>query len=148
MIFRQPQNNHLYIKLAERISGLETGLESYLHRPPFIDNFFLINQEKEPLEFELVTSPEALYFQTRLGEFVLAFQDSRTISIQIPPNQTAGVTFNVRSKYWTTHERGGELKSIRNGWPGQHTNAVSEIDVKLAIELVEGALAVPMVFRN
>jgi glycogen debranching enzyme len=121
MVFQQPDKNHLYVKLAERISGLEMGLESYLPRPPFVDNLCIINKEKQALEFEVVTSPEALYLQTELGEFVLAFQDLRTISIQVPANQTAGLSFNVRSKFWVANEWGGELKSIRN--LGYRTNS-------------------------
>lgn len=145
MIFKQPDKNHLYIKLAERISGLETGLESYLLRPPIIDNLCITNEEKEALEFELVTSPEALYFQTGLGEFALAFQDSRTISIQIPTNQTAGLNFYVRSKYLTTNERGGEIKSIRNlGYSTNSTiihNQISHEDEGYKVEiLVKGGI--------
>jgi glycogen debranching enzyme len=114
LLYHRPEKNQLYVKLAERISGLEAGLESYLFRQPYIDNLYIIDKQGKHLDFELVTSPDVLYLQTKIGEFGLTFQDGRTISIQVPDDQVAGLSFYVRSKLWVTNDQGGELKSIRN----------------------------------
>jgi glycogen debranching enzyme len=74
----------------------------------------LVDAKGEELDFDLITSPDTLYFQTNIGEFGLIFQDLRTISVQIPAGQTAGLRFHVRSAFWFTNESGGEIKSIRN----------------------------------
>jgi glycogen debranching enzyme len=104
----------LYMKLAERIVGLEPGLEAYLQRKPFIDNLALIDEDGNELEFSVVTSPQALYFHTSIGEFGVVFQDLRTISVGIPADTTAGLRFQVRPVVWFNSDVGGELKSIRN----------------------------------
>jgi glycogen debranching enzyme len=115
LLVHQYANSYkLYIKLAERIMGLEPGLDAYLQRKPFIDNLTLIDKDGNELEFSIVTSPQALYFQTSIGEFGVVFQDLRTISIGIPVDQTAGLRFEIRPVIWYNSDFGGELKSIRN----------------------------------
>ena len=94
--------------------GLEPGLEGYLQRLPFVDNLALIDKDGNELEFSVVTSPNALYFQTAIGEFGIVFQDLRTISIGLPADQAAGLRFQVRPVFWHISDFGGELKSIRN----------------------------------
>ncbi len=120
LVYRYPAQSRLLIKLAERLSGLEPGLEAYLHRLPFIDNLTLINEQGDALDFSLITSPDTLYFNTEIGEFGMVFQDLRTVSIGIPANQVAGLRFRVRPDFWHTVETGGELKSMRNF--GYNTN--------------------------
>ena len=114
LVYQHPNQSHLYIKLAERITGLESDFEAYLDRPPFIDDLVLIDGKGQPLEFSLVTSPDTLYFQTEIGEFGMLFQDLRTISVHIPVDQLAGLRFRVRPQSWESNALGGELKSIRN----------------------------------
>jgi hypothetical protein len=114
LVYQYPNRNQLFVKLAERISGLEPGLEAYLNRPPFIDELALIDEEGHTLDFNLVTTPDTLYFQTELGEFGLVFQDLRTISVHVPADQIAGLRFCVRPQFWNADDSGGELKSIRN----------------------------------
>jgi glycogen debranching enzyme len=114
LIYQYPEESRLYIKLAERMSGLEPGLESYLTRPPFIDNLYLIDSDGNELVFDLTTSPDTLYLKTEMGESALIFQDINTISIQVPAEQVAGLRFHVRSAFWYTNDTGGEVKSIRN----------------------------------
>jgi len=114
LVYQYPGQSRLFIKLAERISGLEPGLESYLDRLPFIDDLSLIDENGKALEFTLVTSPHTLYFQTVIGEFGMVFQDLRTITVGIPKNQIAGLRFRVRPELWHTLDTGGALKSIRN----------------------------------
>ena len=114
LIYQYPQKSQLYVKLAERISGLEPGLEDYLQRPPFIDYLELTDAEGNSLDFEVETTPYAIFLKTRLGEFGLVFQDLRTLLFHIPETCTAGLRFHVRPSYWKTNGAGGELKFIRN----------------------------------
>ncbi len=41
LVFRYPQLSGLYVKLAERLIQLESNIEAYLHRPPFIQGLYL-----------------------------------------------------------------------------------------------------------
>ncbi|MBN1304955.1 MAG: hypothetical protein JXA13_11015 [Anaerolineales bacterium] len=114
LIYQHPEQSRLFIKLAERLPDLEPGLESYLRRPPFIDNLEFIDEEGNALDFEMTTAPDAVFFTTRIGEFGLVFQDIRTISIGIPVDLTAGIRMHVLPEFWNATNSGGSLKSIRN----------------------------------
>jgi hypothetical protein len=114
LLFQEPGRSRLYIKLAERLTAIEPGLEAYLQRPPFVRDLVLIDEEGDLLDFELETLAHALYFNTRLGDFGLVFQDRQTISFGLPPNVTAGIRFHVMSQFLNTSAEGGVLKSIRN----------------------------------
>jgi putative isomerase len=114
LIFQKPQQSRLLVKLAERLTSIQPDIEAYLHRPPFIPDLCLVDEAGEVIEFEVETSPQALYFRTRLGEFGLVLQNSRTLSFGLPAHVTAGLRFHVSPQYWEQTEQGGAFKSIRN----------------------------------
>lgn len=114
LIFKEPDRCGLYIKLAERLTAIEPGLESYLSRPPFIRDLCLVAEDGEALDFEAETRAHAVYFETRIGEFGLVFQDRQTLSFGLPPNTTAGLRFHVTPQFIHLSEEGGVMKSIRN----------------------------------
>jgi putative isomerase len=114
LIFKDPEHSVLNIKLAERLTALDPDIEAYLRRPPFIRDLTFIDEAGSPLEFEELTRPHVLFFRTVLGDFGLVFQDVRTISIGLPPNQTAGLRFHVSPQYWQRNATGGAFKSVRN----------------------------------
>jgi putative isomerase len=114
LVFQSPGQDRLLLKLAERLTQLQPDIDAYRHRPPFIRDFYLIDENGEPLEFEVVTYPHALFFETKLGEFGLVFQDSRTLALGVPPRRTAGMRFHVSPQFWQETERGGVFKSVRN----------------------------------
>ena len=115
LVFQVPGRSHLYIKLAERLLGLEPGLEDYFHRPPFIDDLRLVDDGGNALEFGITTSPERLQFDTTLGDFQLVFQDSETLAFGLPPGKTCGLRFRLRKEYCNTAGAAGELRrAIRN----------------------------------
>jgi len=114
LVFKDPKKSSLHIKLAERLLGLDPGLEAYLKRPPFIRNLTLIDQHGEVIEFESIVSPNAIYLHTELGEFGMVYQDNQILSFGLPPNMTAGIKFVVTPYLWQKGESGGSLKSIRN----------------------------------
>ncbi len=114
LVFQQPGQSRLYIKLAERLIGLEPGLEAYLRRPSYITDLGFVDERGNTLDFETVTAPNVIYFKTRIGEFGLVFQDKRTLAFGLPANTVCGLRFLVLPNYGRSHENGGELKSIRN----------------------------------
>ena len=46
LVFQAVSQNHFYIKLAERLTSIEPGIETYLRRPPFIHNLCLIEWQQ------------------------------------------------------------------------------------------------------
>ncbi len=114
LIFLNPDQYTMYIRLAERLTSVESNIEAYLHRPPFIHDLCFVDQHGQRLPFETTTYPHALYFSTRLGDFGLVFQDRRSLSFGLPPQTIAGLSFHVSPQFWKMTEQGGEFKSIRD----------------------------------
>jgi putative isomerase len=114
LVFRKAGRSRLLLKLAERLTELQPDIEAYLRRPPFINDLCLVDEQGEVLDFEVVTYPHALDFQTRLGEFGLVFQDKRTLAFGLPPQVTAGLRFHVSPQFWEQTDQGGVFKAIRN----------------------------------
>jgi glycogen debranching enzyme len=114
LVFKAPNISQFYIKLAERLTNVELGIETYLRRPPFIHNLCLIDGEGELLEFEVTSLPHILYLKTRLGDFGLVFGDEHTMIFGFPPNTTAGIKFHVTPQLCRSLENGGEFRSIRD----------------------------------
>ena len=114
LVFQVPDESRMLVKLAERLTSVEPGIEAYLRRPPFIRELGFIDENEDPLEFEVVTYPHILYFKTRLGDFGLTFQDSQTLSFGLPPDQKVGIEFHVSPQFWRENDDGGEFKSVRN----------------------------------
>jgi len=114
LVFKDPIQDCLFIKLAERLTGVEPGLEAYLHRPPFVKNLYLVDESGEQLDFDISSYPHAIKFGTKIGEFGLVFINTQTLGIGLPPGKAAGVHFHVAPQFWRETSAGGELKSIRN----------------------------------
>ena len=114
LVYRQPASSQLYIKLAERLTGLVSNLEAYLRRPPFIRSLGFIDEDQNWLEFEIETNPHILKFNTRIGMFSLVFHDKRTLSFGIPPEKKAGIRFHVSPQFWQETSKGGVFKAVRN----------------------------------
>jgi putative isomerase len=115
LVYQVPGQSRLLIKLAERLTELQPGLDTYRHRPPFIHNFTLVDEEGSQLDFEeVVTYPHALCFRTSLGDFTLVFQGERVLSLGVPPEVTAGIRFHVSPQFWEETENGGVFKAVRN----------------------------------
>jgi putative isomerase len=114
LVFKYPDRDHLYVKLAERLTAVQPGLETYLFRPPYIHDLCFIDEEGMPLTYHLTTYPHALFFQTRLGTFTLAFHRGDTLAIGLPPGVPAGIRFRVSTQMWQQDEDGGSLKAVRN----------------------------------
>lgn len=115
LVYQVPGQSRLLVKLAERLTELQPGLDAYRHRPPFIHSFSLVDETGTQLDFqEVVTYPHAICFRTRMGDFTLVFQDDRTLSLGLPPEVTAGLRFHVSPQFWEETGKGGVFKAVRN----------------------------------
>ncbi len=114
LVYKEKDHTRLFIKLAERLTELEPGLDTYLRRPPFIRDLYFTDEKGNNLDFEVTSYPHILYFTTRMGEIGLVFQDRTTISIGLPQQKTIGIRFHVTPQFWKETEQGGHFKFIRN----------------------------------
>ncbi|MFN2197629.1 MAG: amylo-alpha-1,6-glucosidase [Anaerolineales bacterium] len=140
LVFQEENQSRLFVKLAERLIGLEPGLEAYRFRPPFLQDISLLDADGNPLEYKTTTFPHAIYFETDIGDFGLVFQDKHTLSFGIPAGQTAGLRFRVAPQFWHTLERGGVLKGIRNMEYQTNgkivSNRIDPVDGSYAVEIL------------
>jgi putative isomerase len=114
LIYQSAKKKHFYIKLAERLSFLDSQIETYLNRLPFIDELYLLDGSGNALDYEITSYPHMLKLSTVIGEFGLVFQDERTISIGLPPHTHAGISFLATPQYWKISGQGGQFKAVRN----------------------------------
>ena len=114
LVYQEPGQSRLLVRLAERLTCLDPDPEAYLRRLPFIHNLAFVDEAGAPLEFKRDTSPDVLCFQTRIGEFKVAFQDNHTLAIGLPPGMAAGIRFHVNPDMRFKFDTGGEIKSVRN----------------------------------
>ena len=124
LVYQHIEKPGLYIKLAERLIGVEPGIESYLHRPPFIDDLCFIDAQGKVLDFKTITMPEMLRFQSPAGDFCLVFQDLNTLAFGLPNHTTVGIRFRIRPTHWHPTDQGGELKHVRNAVYHAHNGKV------------------------
>lgn len=114
LVFKSPDGSGLYVRLAERLTRIQPGLERYLVRPPYLQDLVLVDGQGQPLDYALTTYPHALEFRTRLGLFTLTFQRADTLAIGLPPGVDAGIQFCVRTQMWQATPQGGSFKAVRN----------------------------------
>jgi putative isomerase len=114
LVFRESDKSRLLIKLAERLTGVQPGLEAYRTRPPFIRDLTLVDEKGEELDFEVLTNPHLLQLETKLGTFGVAFKDLTTIAFGLPHGTTAGLRLHVSPQFWKETSAGGLFRAIRN----------------------------------
>jgi glycogen debranching enzyme len=114
LVFCDPERYQLTVKLAERLTNVQPDIEAYLRRPPFISEMAFIDEEGHELPFSITTYPHVLIFKTSLGEFRLALQDERTLSIGLPDQTLSGIRFHVSPQHWEQTRQGGVFRSVRN----------------------------------
>ncbi len=102
-------DHHLSIRLAERWLKRDQKLAAYRDRPPIIDNWTFIDENGQPLEFELVTFPHRIDCLTRIGPFSLAFLDTESLLISLPA-AVCGLEFRANLDKAQVDRRGGILR--------------------------------------
>lgn len=113
LLFKYVDNDRMYIKLAERLTAVQPGIDTYRYRPPYIQDLCFIDQEGMPLAYRLTTYPHALVFETRLGTFTITFHKGDTLAIGLP-GAPAGIRFRVSTQMWQHDADGGSLRGVRN----------------------------------
>ena len=114
LILQDKEKPYFSIKLAERLTAIQPDIEAYLRRAPFIKDFYLLDEDGEVLDFNVITYPHIVHLQTRLGDFALVFQDEKTIALGLPPKSRTGIRFHVQPQFWETTDGGGIFKAVRN----------------------------------
>jgi hypothetical protein len=114
LIFKRETAPRLYIKLAERLTALQPGLDAYRDRAPFIERIELVDRNRQALDFDIVSYPHVIYLRTKIGTFGITFQSESAIAFGIPDQQIAGLRFHVSPQFWSPRSHGGVFKAIRN----------------------------------
>lgn len=114
LVLLDKENPSFSVKLAERLTMIQPDIEAYLHRPPFIKDFYLLDEDGQVLDFKVTTYPHIVYLETQRGEFAMVFQDAKTISLGLPPRSRAGIRFHVQPQFWETTDGGGVFMGVRN----------------------------------
>jgi glycogen debranching enzyme len=99
----------LYIRLAERWTEWVEEVGDYRRRAPVVQEFLLTDERGNPVDFQMTAYPHILFFQTRLGEFWMAFLDEETLYLKLP-NTRCGISFLAFATHGRTDRRGGEFK--------------------------------------
>jgi putative isomerase len=107
MVFRV--SDMLSVRLAERWFKAAGQLSAYRRRPPLIDEWRFTDGDGRPLPFELTTYPHRVDCATAVGTFTLAFVDTETILVVLPPAR-CGLTFLANLDQCQTDRRGGILR--------------------------------------
>jgi putative isomerase len=106
-------NQHLRVRLAERWFKLDEQLSSYRSRPPLIDEWRFTDGDGNPLELDVITHPHRIDLKTTAGAFTLAFVDTETLLVTLPPAR-CGMTFRANLDQCQTDRRGGILRLTGN----------------------------------
>ena len=114
MVFQAMDKSEFYIKLAERLTDVEPGIETYLKRPPFINHLCLIDENGNELAFEVTSYPNVIYMSTELGDFSLVFREDHGIVFGLPAGITAGIRFHVSVQICKIVETGGKIITVRD----------------------------------
>jgi len=102
---------HLQIRLAERWFKREGQLSGYRQRPPIVDEWHLTDGDGNPLPLDVSTRPHCVELRTAVGLFRLAFLDSETLILALPP-APCGITFRASVDKAETDRRGGVLRLV------------------------------------
>ncbi len=114
LVYQDPGQSRLFIKLAERLADLEPGIDAYIRRPPFIRDLVLIDKNGEALEFRLqsesggeLKSVRNLAYTTNgamLKNRITPERDGYTIECIVRAGDDCAITLHVSSKNNLHHE--------------------------------------------
>lgn len=113
LVFREPGQSRLYVRLCERWPKLEYTEGSYRVRPPIVKQLELLDGEGHPLRWELVPYPHKLVFRTPAGTFEMCFATPELLALRPPPGRW-GLRFVVRADDVRLDRRGGRARGVRN----------------------------------
>jgi hypothetical protein len=110
LICKQATQHQLTVKLAERLTQAEAGID---HQPPLVDGIWLIDQHGSLLDFELTTYPHALIMNSKIGRFICAFHNEEALAVAIPKGKIAGIRLRMRAEKGQINQSGGQIHGLR-----------------------------------
>lgn len=113
LVFREPGQPRLYVRVCERWPKLEYTEGTYRIRPPLVKELHLLDGDGQPLRWELTPYPHKLVLHTAIGNFELCFAHPELLALR-PPDSRWGLRFVVRADTLTRDRRGGRAKGVRN----------------------------------
>ncbi|MEP6988915.1 MAG: hypothetical protein ABI970_25155, partial [Chloroflexota bacterium] len=111
MLFRK--ENELFIRLAERWEKVQSRTGHYRMRPPILKEFAFLDDEGQPLPFEVESYPHLTKLKTAQGTFDFVFTDAETLLLRMPPGKH-NFQFSAQGDRGQIGRRGGDLHGIRN----------------------------------
>jgi len=112
MIFRDTDDRFL-VRLAERLTGIDPGIEAYLKRAPFIDQLAIIDENGAEIPYVLTWNPYGVRLETIVGKFHLLIDSSDRLVIGIPDGARAGVRFRCNNGFYRETLENGIQKPVR-----------------------------------
>ena len=112
MIFRDADDRFL-IRLAERLTRIDPGIEAYIQRPPFIDQLALIDKNGAEIPYVLTWNPYGVRLKTAVGDFYLLIDLSDRLVIGIPDGARAGVRLRCNAGHYRETLANGIQKPVR-----------------------------------
>ncbi len=103
------EDDHFSVRLAERWLKLAGKLSAYRQRPPLIEQWAFTDGDGNPMPLKLTTYPHCMIVDTPVGVFTMAFQDSETLYVSLPPAR-CGMDFYARLDQAHVDRRGGVLR--------------------------------------
>ena len=107
LVFRD--GSRLLFRLAERWLKRAGQLSAYRSRPPILEDWAFTDGEGKPLAATLTTYPHRLDVNTAPGLYTLAFVDTETILVVLPPGP-CGISFRANLAQAQIDRRGGVLR--------------------------------------
>lgn len=114
LIYQYPDESRLFIKLAERLTNIFPGLETYLTRDPFINDFQIIDSDSRQVGFLASVWPHFVRLNTGAGSLQIAFEDQETFHISLSKDVRLGFKFKVHADRYEVFAAGGFANAYRN----------------------------------
>ncbi|MCA0455734.1 MAG: hypothetical protein LCI00_17290 [Chloroflexi bacterium] len=111
MLFRR--ENELYIRLAERWEKIQSRTGHYRLRPPIVKEFAFLDDEGQPMPFEVESYPHITKIVTAKGSFDFVFTDTETLLMRMPAGKHQ-IQFTAQAERGQIGRRGGDLHGFRN----------------------------------
>lgn len=111
MLFRR--ENELFIRLAERWEKIQSRTGHYRLRPPILKEFAFLDDDGNPMPFEVESYPHMTHIHTAKGTFDFVFTDTETLLMRMPPGKHQ-MQFTAQAERGQIGRRGGDLHGFRN----------------------------------
>ena len=144
LLFRR--DDQMLVRLAERWVKHEPEVGHYRKRPPFFDEFTILNADGGPQTLETETYPHAAHLHTGVGTFTWAFTDPETLIVALPEGRYT-LRFKLHAQRAETDRRGGMTHGRRNAAYTTNAKIVrqgmmalegEQIQVELALDAAAG----------